>query len=402
MKVLFVNTLYAPNLVGGAERILQSVAEGMVEAGHEAIVVSAAPRKGTRTGWINGVKVYYVGLRNLYWPFRKEGNPAALKPLWHALDTRNPWMARQVERILEIERPDLVHTNCLAGFSPLVWKPVKRRRLPLVHTLFDYHLLCPRATMFRNGENCGRQCADCRLYSLPRKPPSNRVDAVVGNSRFILDRHLEFGYFAETPERLAIHNAYRADPAASGHSARPEDAGPSRVRLGFMGQLTAAKGVESLLEATKLLPEGSWSLEVAGRGVESYERELRARCESSSVRFLGHVRPAEFLPGIDVLIVPSLWHDPMPRVVSEAFAHGVPVVGSRRGGIQEQVEDGRTGFLFEPDVPGDLALKVRGILDDPQIISGMGSNCLEKAGSFLPENVTAQYLKLYASVMEGR
>src|SRR5918997_7137655 len=87
MKVLFVNSLYAPNIVGGAERFVQSLAEGVVEAGHQAVVICIAPQPGTYTDRIHGVKVYYTGLRNLYWPFGSEQPYSALKPIYHALDT---------------------------------------------------------------------------------------------------------------------------------------------------------------------------------------------------------------------------------------------------------------------------------------------------------------------------
>ncbi len=126
MKILFLSTLYAPNAVGGAERIIQSVAEGVQEAGHQAVVLSTVPRNEGSSDWINGVKVHYVGQKNLYyWPPRGVEKPRVLKPLWHGLDTFNSWMAGEVERVLEMEHPDLVHTGVLAGFSALAWKPVK-------------------------------------------------------------------------------------------------------------------------------------------------------------------------------------------------------------------------------------------------------------------------------------
>ena len=62
--------------------------------------------------------------------------------MWHLLDLYNPWMGRVVGRILDAERPDLVHTHNIVGFSGAVWQAAKRRGLPLVHTIHDYSLLC--------------------------------------------------------------------------------------------------------------------------------------------------------------------------------------------------------------------------------------------------------------------
>jgi glycosyltransferase involved in cell wall biosynthesis len=91
LKILYISTLYTPNLIGGAERVVQSIAEDMAAAGHETVVLSATPQKST-VSWLNGVKVYYINLKNVYWPYGEKQNAAAAKALWHAFDTYNPWM----------------------------------------------------------------------------------------------------------------------------------------------------------------------------------------------------------------------------------------------------------------------------------------------------------------------
>ena len=394
MKNLFINTLYTPNLIGGIERAVQLLVESLAKEGHKIVVVSTAPERGVRTATLNGVKVYYVGLKNFYWPFDERENYQALKPLAHVLDTYNPWMVREVTRILDEERPDLVHTNGLGGFSVLAWRRVEQRRLPLVHTLHDHYLLCPRSTMFRKGRNCDKQCAECRLYSLPRRRLSQRVDAVVGVSRYILERHLELGYFTATPEKRVIPNAYRAEPA----SLSAERQSPP-VRFGYLGMLHPVKGIEKLLEAVGRLQEGAWSLSVAGRGRTAYERDLRARYKTLGVEFLGHVDPENFFPEIDVLVIPSLVRESFGRVIIESYAHGVPVIGANRGGISELVEEGRTGFLFDPDHAGDLAARLQRYIDRPTMINDMRPICLEKANGFLPENIVERYLETYRRVL---
>jgi len=255
MKLLFVNSLYAPNIVGGAERFVQSLAEGVVKAGHQAVVICTAPQPGTHTDWINGVKVYYAGLKNLYWPFGSQQPQAALKSVYHVLDTYHPWMARGVARILDAEKPDLVHTNNLAGFSVLTWQGIKRRNLPLVHTLHDYYLLCPRSSMFREGKNCTTQCVKCRPYALPRNRPSNQVDAVVGVSQFILERHLKLRYFADTFRKDVIFNGYQSlNGYQTGSLALPSHTPSLPIRFGYLGRLIPDKGLEILLESVSQLP----------------------------------------------------------------------------------------------------------------------------------------------------
>ena len=87
---LFFSALYAPRMHGGAEKIVQILAEEMQAAGHTAIVVTTSPEHGTTVGHVNGVKVYYIGIRNLYWPYDGEKRAAFARLLWHMLD-RNNW-----------------------------------------------------------------------------------------------------------------------------------------------------------------------------------------------------------------------------------------------------------------------------------------------------------------------
>ena len=76
-------------------------------------------------------------------------------------------------------------------------------------------------------------------------------------------------------------------------------------------------------------------------------RSLKGRYEPRGVRFVGRVDASTFLSGIDVLVVPSLWHEPFGLVLCEAMDAGVPVVASAVGGIPEIVEHGQSGFLFQ-------------------------------------------------------
>jgi glycosyltransferase involved in cell wall biosynthesis len=153
-------------------------------------------------------EVYYLGLKNIYWQFSDKNQAAALKLIWHGLDTYNPMMAKVVGSILKTEHPDIAHTNNLGGFSVAVWRVIKKYGFPLIHTLRDHYLLCPRSSMFKDQKNCQHQCIKCRLYALPRQRATEQVDSVVGISRFILNRHVALGCFEKVKRQQVIFNAY--------------------------------------------------------------------------------------------------------------------------------------------------------------------------------------------------
>jgi len=396
MKVLIVNSLYEPYAVGGAERVVRTLAEGLRDAGDEPVVVSLTPERGRSAGEVSGVRVHYLPLHNLYWPYGREEPPGYAKPLYHAADALNPRMGHALGRVLDEERPALVHTHNLAGHSAAAWRAVRARGLPLVHTLHDYYLLCPRTSMFRDGRNCQGQHLDCRAFTLPRRRLSTLPDAVTGVSRFLLERHLEHGCFPGVRRREVIPNGV---PLPDGEDGAPAPGAPGgSLRLGYIGQLTPVKGVSLLLEAVRGLPPGGWELRVAGKGAPEYEAELRALAPPG-VEFLGFTTPADFFRHVDVLVVPSLWHEPFGMVIVEAFARGIPVLASRRGGIPEIVEDGRTGWLFDPDEPGSLRERLEALLRDPAAARARRDACVARARDYDPERVLSAYRALYTSVL---
>ncbi|HSV36908.1 MAG TPA: glycosyltransferase family 4 protein [Ramlibacter sp.] len=396
MKPLFISSLYHPNIVGGAEKVARIVAEGMLQQGHQPVVVTTHEGPADQVSHVNGVKVHYIALKNLYWPHARQERSAAAKAFWHGIDRYNPLMARAVARVLDAEKPDVVNTHNLTGFSCAVWKPVKLRRLPLVHTLHDYSLMCPKTSMFKGGENCQGRCTTCALYTSPSKRMSQRVDHVVGVSGYVLDRHLAAGYFEAAGQAHVIHNGVPGHPSAAPGPERPG----RPLRLGYVGQLTPTKGIRELIGQMGGWQSGQCELLVAGKGAAAYEALLRAEAPKN-VRFLGFVDPDQVYSAIDVLVVPSLWQEPLGMTVLEAYMHGVPVIVSRRGGLPEIVDEGRTGTVYEPLSADGLRQAVDLFLTGQLIARKMRPFVLEKARDFHFDRMKAKYLHLLAHANES-
>jgi glycosyltransferase involved in cell wall biosynthesis len=220
------------------------------------------------------------------------------------------------------------------------------------------------------------------------------VGAVVGNSRFILERHLKFGYFKASRIREVVFNAYPGNASPAPPSAPRH----KPLRLGYLGRVKPNKGVELLLRVMETLQSDRYELYLGGQD----EMGLRNKNRMAHVHFLGFVKPEEFFPKIDVLVVPSLWQDPLPRTIFEAYAFGIPVVGSRRGGIPEAIDDGKTGFLFDADHPETLAASIENVASDWDNLERMKRHALEKSKAFRPSLMVSRYLGIYRSVAESR
>lgn len=376
MKICMVNSLYPPYRVGGAEVSVQLSAKEVLAAGHDVAVVSLQPdpRSYSLTNQ-DGVRVHRLGLRNLYWPFGREnegriahGGALLGKPLWHTFDSYNRTMARRVGEVLDAERPDVLHTNNLAGVSVAAWRAAAEAGIAVVHTIRDYYLMCPNSGMFRSdtGANCETHCTACRVFSLPRLDASAAVDGVVGISAFVLETHLSAGYFPRAREYLVSRPRVDLPPPGRTAQDRPPRPAGAPVRIGFLGRIEPQKGIAPLLEAFTGLSPGRAELLVAGAGDDDYVAGLRARYSHPGIRYVGFVPAAELYGGVDVVVVPSVWQEPLGRVALEGAAHGLPVIASRTGGLQEVVDDGRTGLLVPPgDVPA-LRRALEELVGDPE------------------------------------
>ncbi|MGE5423267.1 MAG: glycosyltransferase, partial [Ignavibacteriales bacterium] len=238
MKIMIFNTLYFPHIFGGAEKSVQILAEGLADLGHEVVVVSTAPRDDVVI--VNKVQVYYVRHRNLYWGGMPATHNRFLAMLWHIIDVCNPYMYRALARIVSNEKPDIIHTNMLTGFSSAPWIVARRYKIPVVHTLREYNLICERMSMFHKDHNCSQQCISCRLATAPKKFLTNHdfVAHVVGLSNFIIHRHQDGKYFSGvTSSRIfnGIKDVEKHHPTARITSTLP-------IRILYLGRIDKAKG----------------------------------------------------------------------------------------------------------------------------------------------------------------
>ncbi len=389
MKILLVNTLYSPNLVGGAEKSVQQLAEGLAACGHRPAVISTA--KEDRIGEVNGIKAYYLNYRNLYWGIESKEQSFLKKILWHSKDVYNWSMKRVLQEIIEEEQPDVVHTNNLSGFSIVPWIAAKERGIPVVHTLRDYYLMCPQSAMFRDGQNCVKRCASCRVLSESKRALSNGgyVDHVVGISQFILDFHRQHGYF----RRVTGSKIFNGIPAYDVRARQMKNEGDKLAFL-YMGRIDESKGVHRLIEVFSEIQ--GVELWLGGKVTDpAMKRRLEEGTCPDHIRCLGYIDPQEVLPKADALILPSLWHEPFGRVIFEAYACGVPVIGTNRGGIPEIIEQGRTGYIYDPDEEGGLKRLIERLRDEPEMLRALSIDPKRFISRHSVERTVQQYIGIY-------
>lgn len=393
MKVAIISSAYHPYTVGGGERSAQELAENLRQRGTEVFVIAAHDHD--QRDVVNGVPVYRIRSPNVYWSYRSDRMPFYKKLLWHTLESYNPRTLGRVLPILEQERPDVLQIRNFHNFSAAIWRAGRPLGIPVVQTLNDYTSVCYRITMFRHHRVCPRQCTSCRVMTWPRRYLSRYVDRVVAVSAYTLRAHERAGYFPNAPKTV-VHTTPTTDKVVALPLTQR-----GFVTFGFIGRLHPNKGAREAIEAFRQAEVAHDQLIVAGDGPADYLAQCRqAAGGHPRIHFVGKVASSTFYPRVDVVIIPSLWGEPFPRVVPESYTYRRPVVVSDRGGSAEAVTPD-TGYVFSADNFATLRAVIRELSQHPARIERM-SAAIGSYFSTLPDaqRDVRQYLKVYQDATE--
>lgn len=398
MNILFIHSFYWPDQIGGAERSVKRLADLHTKAGDQVSVLTTHAGPGIKVDQVDGVTVYRIPPHNIYWGKQPDQPSGWKRLLWHGLDSFNLKSYLDARKVIREVKPDVISCHNLAGLSASIWLAARRAGIPIVQVLRDYYTICPKSTMHKAGRNCQKQCASCKAFRLPHKHLSNQLSAVVGCSNAVLQKHLTNGLYEHTPTKRVIYNAEPIRPLAK----QKAPAGKT-FTFGYIGAITEVKGVENLLQAFLLAQEKSKTairMVVAGSGPESYVQFLRSKYTSPDITFIGHTNPTAFFAQVDVSIASSVWDDPLPGVVFQALAHGVPVIGAQRGGIPEMVQDGVNGLLYDPDDPAQLIGCMVSVADSRELLERLSGNTAISTQTFTDEQrLLTEYTALYSHII---
>lgn len=381
-RILIINSFYYPNIGGGAEIICQEQAEALANRGYHVAILTTTNKDGITQEQVNGLTVYRVHIHNLYWHFSRKKQNKWKRIIWHILDIYNPYMKREVKKILSIEKPDLVICHNLTGFSISIWDSIKASNLPIIQVLHDQYLQCPNSNAFKNNKACKKQCVTCYLMRIPHIKASRKVDTVVGVSQYVLTRLTKLGFFYGC-KQLVIYNARQFENIPL----KKEWDGQHPLRIGYIGTLSRAKGVEWLIRSFMELDINA-TLTIAGRGdSEEYERFIHnLAAKDNRIHFSGYVKSINHYKEIDLSVIPSLWPDTLPTVAFESCAYHVPVIATNIGGLPEIIQNNINGIIIDVKDPLSLKKSLITLYKSPYIINKMSANCRKAVEIFIDKN----------------
>lgn len=411
MKILMQNSVFFPNVIGGAEMSSHLLAVQIHQRGHQADALATTGSRdsdpGLSTRPLEGTDgtVYEGPSNGFYDIFGPDGPPPPpgiiQRGLHHFSAVHSGRWRRLAGLAMDQSRPDILHTNTLVGMTPAVWQAARDREIPIVHTLRDYHLLCPRTTLLRsNGSDCVNPPLPCKILRKLKLNRTEGINVVTAPSSFVLNRHQEAGGFPGA-RMIRVPNACETLPESL-----PVRGSETRPRGIFLGQLDEHKGVGLILEALndllgRDLPDFGFDF----GGVGPMADQVEALCARYPDRFRYHglvqgQAKLDLLRDASFLLVPSVWNDNFPRTMLDAFSHHLPVIGSNRGGIPEVVGHEKEGLIINPDA-GELADAMERYIRDGQLRVRHGAAAGLAAQLYTLEKQVDAFMEIYESLLTG-
>ena len=363
-----------------------------------ATMVSADERNGFADAWeVRGFDPDSIRAADLFSYF-------------YSRDARNV-----AKRLIAKWKPEIVHLHIYYGqLTPSIIGVFQSEGIPVVQTLHEYKLICPVATMVRDGQLCELCCTGsywnaavhrCNRKSIARSLVTsieaytsrwlggpNEIDHFIAVSDFVRATMIRFGVKEDSIS--TIHNFIDTNWFQA--TSEPGD------YFVYFGRLEQIKGVRTLIEAMKGLPA---KLVVAGEGEFLAQLRKDVAHHSVNVEFVGFQKGAalhDLIRGSRCVVVPSEWNETFGLVILEANALGKPVVASRIGGMPEVVRHGETGMLFEAGNVAELRLALEWMWKNPAAAMDMGAHARKWVETaFGKEAHYARIMRLYNEVVQG-
>ena len=230
------------------------------------------------------------------------------------------------------------------------------------------------------------------------------TDKIVAVSRAVGDFYNSLGIPRD--KITIIYNGLNLKEFSHSFDAKRKNKWGGDPIVGFVGRLHPQKGIKDLLEVGERVSEIFKEVKflVVGDGpLKNWlTREIEKRNLKNNFHLLGK---REDLPSLytkmQVLLLPS-YREGFPNVVLEAMASGVPVVATDVGGINEIVENGKSGFIVEKGDIKSMAKHALTILQERSIRERMGIHSKEKVSSFSMERMAKETRNLYLTLLKEK
>lgn len=372
MKLVMANKFHRPQ--GGCETVYFSEIKGLRDAGHEVAEFAMFEENSLPSEYTS----YFAREVNY-------NNLSISQKLRAAANTIYNFSANhQISRLISDFKPALLHAhNIYHQISPSIFDVAQKSGIPSILTSHDLKLACPNYKMYVNDNLCekclGGAYWNCIINRCSKgsliASTLNTVEAYTHKALGIykkIDRIICPSHFNANMLIRAGFSEKKISILPNGVPLRENsDLAPKEGYLLYIGRITKDKGISTILDAAKSMPEIEFK--IAGDGpdrlaFEEYSSGIK------NVHFLGFKNRKEIDELIlrsNGVIVSSLLYENCPMSVLEAMSMGKVVIASRIGGIPEIIDDGVNGFLYENTSAKSLQTSIRSLLSGGSSINNI-------------------------------
>lgn len=336
--------------------------------------------------------------------------------------------------LLDAIKPDIVHIGHLNHLSTSIVLEAKKRDLPIIYTLHDYWLMCPRGQfmqMYSEDDNLWRSCdgqenRKCATQCYARyfsgadneattdieywedwvnrrmnhiREVVNQIDLFISPSRYLKNRYeQDFGL----PLEKSVYLDYGFD--CSRMVKRTRQSGEA-FTFGYIGTHIPAKGIQQLISAFGQL-RGEAQLRIWGRNSGQATSALQDIAQhlpidkKQQIKWMPEYKNQRIVEDVfnhvDAIVVPSIWVENSPLVIHEAQQVRVPVITANVGGMAEYVQHEKNGLLFEHRSIDSMAKQMQRFLDNQEWATTLGQR-----GYLYSENGNIPDIDEHIRVLDG-
>ena len=415
MKILQIHKYYSRKRGGGSMTAFFETCELLRKKGEEVIIFSMKDKKNESSSYEKYFAEHFDinDAKNLWQKIR-----LVPKIIW------NSEAQKKLEKLIQDEKPDVAHIHNIYHYlTPAIIHTLKKYDIPVVFKLSDYKAICPNYKLFIEGKLCercrGGKYYNCFLHKCLKNSRSasfvgmleayvhkckksyEKIDLFLAPSIFMKNKCVEFG-IPENKIKI-LRNAINMEEYENFPVQEEKDC------ILYFGRISEEKGIADLIKAIKKLFEenklGNNKLLVVGNGPQKNElkkltQELKIE---NKIEFTGPKYGEELKKIISqskFVVVPSVWYDNSPLVVSEAQLLEKPVVISDLGGTPEMIIPEKSGYIFKAGDSEDLAEKIEKMLglsqEERRQMGQIGRENIEKIND--PEEYYKKLKSVYLSL----
>jgi glycosyltransferase involved in cell wall biosynthesis len=394
LKIILVNYRYFVS--GGPERYLFNIKELLEKNGHVVVPFSIKNQYNLPSEYeqyfiepvSKGNEVYFRD----YNKFNLMTSVRGILRMFYSFEAK-----KKLNKLIKAIRPDLIYVlHYQNKISASIFDAAKKNKVPVVHRISDFGLICSNALFYRPGQKdiCERcltgskinaviyKCVhDSYTYSFIKATSlkfqqilgvTKKIQFFVVPSKFTLEKLKIFGL----PHSKLVHI-----PSFFNFQSKIEKTEITYQSFAlYIGRIEPEKGLLTLIKAF----EGTeFNLKIIGFSSTGFDDELKRHLNGKDhkIEFLGKKSFDEiqdYLCKCAFTIVPSEWYDNFPNTILESFAFKKCVIATNTGSLRELVIDNDTGLLFKIKQPSDLREKIAYLFNDRDTCQKLGQNAFIK------------------------